>query len=46
MQLERIAARNGAEAARRFEELWIPLEEAYFAAYNIKERCELQFKLG
>lgn len=46
VQLERIAARNGAEAARRFEELWIPLEEAYFAAYNIKERCELQFKLG
>lgn len=45
VQMERITARNGAEAARRFKEMWIPLEEAYFAAYDTKERCELQFKL-
>ena len=40
-QKRRILARNGAEGLRRFEERWIPLEEAYFAAYGIEERCEL-----
>ena len=45
VQLERIAARNGTEATRRFEELWIPLEEKYFAAFDVQKHCELQFKL-
>lgn len=40
-QLRRIAARNGAEMARVFAERWIPLEEAYFAAYAVKEQADL-----
>lgn len=41
LQMERILMRNGKEGAERFAERWIPLEEAYFAAYKIKEKCEL-----
>lgn len=41
LQMERILARNGAAGAERFAQKWIPLEEAYFAAYGIKERCEV-----
>ncbi|MCI8799141.1 MAG: hypothetical protein HFH88_04915 [Lachnospiraceae bacterium] len=40
-QFRRICLRNGNQAAARFRELWIPLEEKYFAAYRIRERCEL-----
>ena len=43
MQRARILARNGAEGARRFHELWIPLEERYFAASHVAERCALCF---
>ena len=35
MQKKRIAARSGEDALRVFEAKWIPLEEAYFAAYDI-----------
>ena len=41
-QLRRIRRRNGEEAAGRFRDLWIPLEERYFTAYKIEERCELR----
>ena len=41
VQRERIMARNGEEGWERFENMWIPLEETYFSAYNIKERCEM-----
>lgn len=34
-QLARIVKRNGAEAAVIFERKWIPMEEAYFRAYEI-----------
>lgn len=44
-QKKRIAARNGATAAVQFAERWIPLEEQYFQAYQIKERCELCYEL-
>ena len=42
-QIERIRQRNGEAGAVRFQEQWIPLEEAYFRAYEIKEKCELHF---
>lgn len=42
-QIKRIQARNGEDSAKRFEELWIPLEEAYFEGYQTKEKCELYF---
>ena len=40
-QLRRIALRSGEESVRQFQERWIPLEEQYFTAYRIKERCDL-----
>ncbi len=45
-QLRRIAARNGAQAAGVFRTRWIPLEERYFAAYRIAQRCDLCFDTG
>ena len=42
-QLRRILLRNGNEAAVQFRERWIPLEEKYFAACKIRERCDLVF---
>lgn len=41
-QLRRIEKRNGKEAAQRFKALWIPLEEKYFSAFEIAEKCELK----
>lgn len=41
-QLRRIRRRNGEEAVERFRDLWIPLEEHYFTAYRIEERCDLR----
>lgn len=43
-QERRILLRNGKERAAMFHERWIPLEERYFEAYRIKERCELCFR--
>ena len=39
-QLRRITIRNGTYA-RVFQEKWIPLEEAYFAAYRLEQHCDL-----
>ncbi|MBQ9902763.1 MAG: hypothetical protein IJM51_10345 [Clostridia bacterium] len=39
-QQRRIIDRNGADGWKVFSGRWIPLEEAYFQAYQIKERCE------
>ena len=40
-QMERILHRNGAERAEMFRAKWIPLEEAYFAHFQVAEKCEL-----
>lgn len=40
-QIRRITARNGEEMVRMFENRWIPLEEAYFDAYRVKEKADL-----
>lgn len=40
-QLERIRRRNGPEAAERFRNIWIPLEEAYFSGCRVRECCDL-----
>lgn len=42
-QRRRIALRNTPEAAQRFYDLWIPLEERYFAVSDIARRCALCF---
>ena len=45
-QLMRIKARNGEEGSKIFKSKWIPLEELYFKAFSIEERCELCFDMG
>ena len=42
-QLQRIIARNGSCAAENFKQKWIPLEEAYFDAFEIKKSCEIVY---
>lgn len=42
-QLRRIQARNEPDQARVFQQKWIPLEERYFQAFQIAQRCELCF---
>lgn len=44
VQLERILTRDGEAMQRRFEREWIPLEEKYFAAYDLEDRCDLVLK--
>lgn len=39
-QIRRITERGGAEAAARFRERWIPLEERYFSHFGIAERAD------
>ena len=39
-QMRRITRRNG-DYARVFQKKWIPLEERYFAAFELENRCEL-----
>lgn len=44
VQLRRIRSRNGEIGAVLFKQKWIPLEEHYFLAHFIKERCDLCFQ--
>ncbi len=41
LQSERIRSRNSSQMAKRFFEEWIPLENTYFAATDIKHRCDI-----
>ena len=43
-QLRRIKGRNGEKASITFRNRWIPLEEQYFTAYHIAERCDYVFE--
>lgn len=40
-QMQRILSREGEAGAVPFREKWIPMEERYFSAFQIMERCEL-----
>lgn len=42
LQRERISRRNTPEKAKRFFTEWIPMERAYFAAFDIPARCTLR----
>ncbi len=44
-QKRRILARNGEDGYVPFAKQWIPLEEQYFKAYQIEERCDIHFTL-
>ncbi len=37
---QRLLDRGGEGCLARFEELWIPLEDAYFAAFQVEECCD------
>ena len=41
LQRERISHRNTPEKAKRFFDEWIPMEQAYFAAFDISANCTL-----
>lgn len=43
-QLRRIVERDGMEKSKLFQSKWIPLEEKYFAEYDIEKRCDLCFE--
>ncbi len=43
-QMERIVKRNPL-SANTFRERWIPLEEKYFAAYDVAENCDIIIKI-
>lgn len=43
-QMRRIILRNGEENAAVFRDRWIPLEEKYFSAFDIENRCDLCIK--
>lgn len=40
-QLRRISKRNGEEALAVFRSKWIPMEERYFAAFEVENRADL-----
>ena len=44
-QLRRIEARDGREQLQVFREKWIPLEERYFSAFQVEERCDYQLEI-
>lgn len=44
-QLRRIEERDGPEQLQNYREKWIPLEERYFSAYKVEERCDFQLEL-
>lgn len=41
VQEERILKRNGKEKLSDFLNLWIPMEEKYFKAFNIAKQCDI-----
>ena len=45
LQRERILRRNTPEKAEQFFRRWIPMERAYFSAFDIPARCTLRFPI-
>lgn len=43
-QMRRIIRRNGKEKTEIFRDRWIPLEEKYFSAFDIENRCEIHIE--
>jgi len=40
-QMKRIIARNGAEMAEKFRDIWIPMEKRYHATFGVKQSCHI-----
>lgn len=45
-QMRRIRLRNGEKASVIFRNRWIPMEESYFSACRVMDRCEFKFQLS
>ena len=45
-QLKRVLLRDGQEKYNEFKEKWIPLEETYFNAYDIRSICDIVIQNG
>ena len=45
-QSARILERSGQELHSRFVQEWIPLEDKYFAAFEIKKQCDMVYTAG
>ena len=45
LQRERISRRSTPEKANRFFAEWIPMEQAYFAAFDIPAKCTLRLPI-
>ena len=43
-QMQRIVKRNGTQMAEMFRTRWIPMEEAYFKAYQTEEKADICLK--
>lgn len=46
IQLDRILKRNGPVKLKRFINEWIPLENKYFEALKIKDKCDLVYDMS
>lgn len=44
LQIQRIAGRNGMDAVKQFQDVWIPLENRYISTFEIDKRCDYYFK--
>lgn len=44
-QMRRIISRNG-DRAQSFRDKWIPLEEAYFSAFDLEKQCDITIYHG
>lgn len=44
VQQQRLLQREGEEKLKAFNDKWIPMEERYFAAYEVKYKCEIYYK--
>lgn len=44
-QLRRIEGREGPDRLRDYREKWIPMEERYFSAFQVEDRCDYQLEL-
>jgi uridine kinase len=40
-QIERLRLRNGEQSLDMFKAKWIPLEEKYFAEFDLEKRCDI-----
>lgn len=45
LQKQRILKRNTWDKAERFFDEWIPMEQKYFKAMNVKEQCDMIIKI-